>query len=199
MKEMLTKVLAKHVHAHVIPYLVEVWEEDPFSLSITPPQKSSFGYYLFHPAKGPKIRLNRDLSPSHFAMTYLHEVAHHRIQKRMIQEKTRFAAHGFEWKQAFQGLMEPILDTPFFAEPILTAVRKHMQNPAASSSRDAHLTRAFRQEKGENAPMLGDQPAGHVFRFRGRMFQVIEHHRTRALCEEITTRQRYWISRLIPA
>lgn len=198
MREKLIKALSNHVHERAIPYLLEVWEKEPFSLSITPPQKSSFGYYRYHPHQGALIRLNHNLSPSHFLMTFLHEVAHHRVQLSQLQRRKRFAPHGKEWKQTFQQLMEPVLRPPFFPDYILPILIKHMQNPAATSSRDARLSQAFRQEKGESSSVLGEYPTGHLFEFRGRHFRLLQHNRTRALCEDLSNHQKYWISRSIP-
>lgn len=197
-KEKLSEILLPLTSPMVIPYLVDVWEEHPFSLSVSRPHTSSFGYYRYHPLQGPLIRLNNNLSSSHFLMTYLHEVAHHRVQISQLNKRKKVAPHGKEWKLAFQQLMEPVLQPPFFPDFILPALIKHMQNPAATSSRDAALTQAFRLEKGERSSVLGECPVGHLFQFKGRQFKLLKHNRSRALCEDLSNQQKYWINRSLP-
>ncbi len=67
-------------------------------------------------------------------MTYVHEVAHHRVHKAL---GFKAEAHGDDWKGAFQDLMAPLLTNDVFPEPLLTGLKKHMGSPKASSFSDA--------------------------------------------------------------
>lgn len=196
-KDQIQQVLSHYTQQSITPYLIRVWEETPFLLSVSRPHSSSFGYYKYYTNHEAIIRLNYDLSPSHFILTYLHEVAHHRVKLRSLKEKKRFAPHGIEWKREFQSLMTPVLQLGVFPSAIQAALARHMQNPPASSARDITLTNLFRLEKGETAHSLFDLPEGNVFTFRGREFKLIAHRRTRALCEETSTQQKYLISRSV--
>jgi hypothetical protein len=195
----LEEILAKHVHPEAVPYLVSLWKELPFSFTVTPPRKSFYGNYTYR-NQHHHIRLNSNLSSTHFLLTYIHEVAHQRVYEQSFKTRKKILPHGKEWKDMFKKLMVPVLNEqiiPLYIFPILV---KHLQNPPASSGRDAQLQEAFRRESGHVALVdklfyaLQDLQLGAVFKLKNRLFKKIGTKRTRALCEEIPTQEKYLIS-----
>jgi len=127
-------------------------------------------------------------------MTYVHEVAHLRTHQ---VHGFRAEAHGEEWKKSFQFLMEPLLHSEIFPEPVLSGLKKHMASPKASSFADSELTQLFRSLDGreKEAVLLSHIPEGSVFHLQGRWFKKGKLRRTRVLCKEVNSRRQY----LVPA
>ncbi|MFN3784766.1 MAG: SprT-like domain-containing protein [Spirosomataceae bacterium] len=195
----LEEILTRHVHKDAVPYLVDVWKELPFSFTVTPPRKSCYGNYTYR-NQHHHIRLNSNLSTTHFLLTYLHEVAHQRVYEQAFKTRKKVLPHGNEWKTMFKKLMIPVLNEQIIPSYIFPILVQHLQNPPASSGRDALLQKAFRRESGDIDLIdklffaLEDVQVGTVFKLKNRLFKKIGTKRTRALCEEIPTQEKYLIS-----
>lgn len=96
--------------------------------------------------------------------------------------------------------MEPLLSEAIFAEPLLSGLRKHMENPKASTYSDAAVTALLRNEdpRGQQALLLSDLPPGSVFQLRNRWFVKGETKRTRVVCREHRSRKSYLVPADIP-
>ncbi|WP_370690580.1 hypothetical protein [Algoriphagus sp.] len=97
--------------------------------------------------------------------------------------------------------MAPILNDSVFPKDILIPLRHHMQNPAASSSRDLFLMKEMSKydlpnEFKSEQIFLSDLLPGKEFLLSGRKFKKGVTRRTRVLCEEVGSGKKYLVSRL---
>ena len=85
--------------------------------------------------------------------------------------------------------MQPFLVPEIFPEPLLGVLRKHMQNPRASSTSDAALSEAlmaFDPPPVAGWMLLKELDDQVVFETeKGRKFRKGTHLRSRILCEDI--------------
>lgn len=183
--------------AHALDYCVSLWEQAPFHFKVSPARTTKAGDFCARPGLPNRVTVNGDLSAHSFLITFIHEVAHHRVHNRFGH---RVQSHGEEWKQTFRDLMEPMLTELIFTEPLLTGLRKHMQNPKASTYSDAAITALLRKEdpQGRQQLLLSDLPAGSIFQLRNRWFVKGETKRTRVVCREHRTRRSYLVPADIP-
>lgn len=187
-------ILVQHIPAKAVDYCTSLWQELPFDFKLRKSRVSKVGDFTCRFGKSPQITINRDLHPYLFLMTYVHEVAHLRVHKRV---GFRAEAHGEDWKATFQTLMASLLIQEIFPEPLLTGLKKHMTSPKASSFSDSELTQLFRSvdRRELNTVLLSHIPEGSVFHLHGRWFKKGKLRRTRVLCHEVKTRRQY----LVPA
>jgi SprT protein len=128
----------------------------------------------------------------------VHEIAH---LKTFETYKNRVNPHGEEWKQSFRDLMYPFLNTDDLPLDILYALRKYMQNPAASSCSDVTLMRTLKlydtDTTNAHLVLLEHLPYRTHFIFNGdRIFEKGEKLRKRFRCKEISTGSVYLFSPL---
>jgi hypothetical protein len=114
----------------------------------------------------------------------LHEVAH---LVTFNEHKNTVNPHGTEWKRNFQKLMQPFLTPDIFPLEVFAALRKYLQNPAASSCSDIHLLRTLKLHDEDNSTIfLEHLPIHTVFLYNGsRVFKKGERIRKRYKCIEI--------------
>jgi SprT protein len=176
-----------------VNYCTDLWQEHPFSFTITKTRSSCLGNYKYQ-AGSHTITVNHDLNHYNFLITYIHEIAHQRV---FIDFKSkRPLPHGQEWKSQFQYLIAPLLNESIFPSEVLRPLIQHMKNPPASSTRDPKLMKALKQfdlTDKTNIYHLEELNNGQTFLFQNRKFLKIEKRRTRALCLEITTNKKYTI------
>jgi SprT protein len=201
MREKFLHALSQLVPAPAINYCIELWDQTPFSFTLSKSRNSCFGNHMYHSDKGHKITVNHDLSPHAFLLTYIHEVAHLRTVEEQITQKSglfnrkkRFDPHGLEWKRNFKVLMEPLLSSSFFPPDVLPALKDYMKNPRASSVSHQALAKALHLKA--EGPVLENMQPGQSFIIRGQRFKIIEFRRTRALCEEHHTKKRYLVAKI---
>lgn len=156
------------------------------------PRSTKLGYFKAdHRNKHYKISLNRDLSPFTCLITLLHEMAHYDVA---TSNSHRTTPHGSAWKAAFQKLMYPMLTHQVLPEPLLTILKKHMQNPRASLAADPNLWEALRQFNPDSSLYtLNAVPDGQTFTFKNKVYKRIKLRRTRVLCEHQYTGKHYLI------
>ena len=185
-------ILQTHLPPETVLYCFRLWQNSPFDLRLRKERLSKVGDFTHRPGKTPRITINRDSHPFLFLITYVHEVAHLMVHR---QHGWKVKAHGLVWKQAFQGLMAPLLHEQIFPQELLKALKKHMRNPKASSFSDTELSRQLRALDLTRPPdtLLSDIAEGETFSFRGRLFRKGNTRRTRALCHGIKSRSNYLI------
>ena len=186
------EILTQHVPANAVEYCTRLWQELPFNFKLRKARQSKVGDFTCRTGSVPQITVNHDLHPCLFLMTYVHEVAHLRTHQ---VHGFRAEAHGEEWKKSFQLLMEPLLHSEIFPEPLLSGLKKHMASPKASSFADSELTHLFRSLNGreKDAVLLSHIPEGSVFHLQGRWFKKGKLRRTRVLCKEVNSRRQYLV------
>jgi hypothetical protein len=185
------EILTRHVPASAVEYCTRLWQDLPFHFKLRKSRQSKVGDFTCRTGHTPQITVNHDLHPYLFLMTYVHEVAHHRVHQ---QYGHRAEAHGTEWKKNFQELMSPLLTGEIFPEPLLSGLIKHMSAPKASSFADAELTQLFRAAGGRaDEVLLSHIPEGSIFHLQGRWFKKGKLRRTRVLCREVKSKRQYLV------
>ncbi len=188
----MSEILGQHLPAETLTYCLDLWQQQPFSFTVSRTRSSCFGNYIFRNGQH-KITVNHDLNIYAFLVTYIHEIAHQRAW--LNKGRKRIEPHGKEWKKSFQDLMLPLLNEAFLPENLLLPLRVYMQNPAASSVSFAPLSEALRSfdEIKETGVSLSQILDSQWFEFRGVVFQKIEKRRTRILCIEKQSKRKYTI------
>jgi hypothetical protein len=122
-------------------------------------------------------------------VTLLHELAH---LLTFDNYGHRVMAHGKEWKQEYSKLLALFLLHKIFPADIKKALLKSLQNPAATTCGEEHLTRILRKydppttKKGWS--LIEELSGGSLFKTRdGRVFKRMEKLRKRYKCIELKT------------
>lgn len=195
-KETLTGALRGRVPESALDYCYEVWKTDPFRLNITSSRSTKLGDFSFQRGRPlQRISINHDLNIYQFLITYLHEVAHHRVYAKYGLGKK---PHGVEWKLAFRSIMAPVLSDKVFPRDVLIPLKRHMCSPKASAGADFFLAKELKKydtvNQGLGLVFLGDLRVGSAFEIKARVFKKLETKRTRVLCQELSNGKKYLIS-----
>ena len=180
-----SEILKKYLPEETVMVISEWIIEFDFKLKITKERKTRLGDYtsprgdLNH-----TITINYNLNKYAFLITLVHEVAH---LVTFNEHKNTVNPHGTEWKRNFQKLMQPFLTPDIFPLEVFAALRKYLQNPAASSCSDIHLLRTLKLHDEDNSTIfLEHLPIHTVFLYNGsRVFKKGERIRKRYKCIEI--------------
>lgn len=173
-------------------YCHSLWFDNDFDFKVKGSRQTKLGdYRRAQRGRRAQVTVNENLPPESFLITYIHEVAHHVAYEKYGK---RIQPHGSEWKNTFKELMSPILVPNIFSESVLTALKKHMSNPKASSASDPKLWQALNPSTIASFT-LNDVENGASFEFKSRTFRKITKRRTRVLCEDVRNGKKY----LIPA
>jgi SprT protein len=179
----LKKYIPEPAVANIAMWIVEL----DFKLKIKKERSTKLGDYS-SPQKGMNhvITVNHNLNQYSFLITLIHEVAH---LTTFNKYRNTVSPHGQEWKNEFKILMQPFLVTEIFPIDVLYAIRKYMENPAASSCTDTHLLRTLKlYDENEGQVFLEYLPYKSVFLYNGsKVFQKGERIRKRFRCTEIST------------
>lgn len=189
----LTQLLEKHVPSRAVAYCLNLWKEHPFRLSLRHFRKTKLGDFSWRPGQAPHITINADSHSYLFLVTYVHEVAHHRVQ---LKHGRHVAPHGKEWKEMFRDLCSPLLHGEIFPEEVTQVLKQHLENPKASTFSDSRLSRALscHDPQLSHAVRLADIPEGSTFELHGRWFIKGRLKRSRVVCREISSRRHYLIA-----
>ncbi len=184
--------LQQHVPELAVEYCFNLWLKYKFVFKLRKARITKVGDFTFRTGQTPRITVNSDLHPFSFLITYIHEVAHLEAHSTFGH---RVEAHGDQWKETFQELMIPVLNTGIFPDDLLRVLTRHMANPKASSFSDSELTAALRKfDKNQAAVILLSQlPEGSVFGLHGRWFKKGKLKRTRVMCREVNTKRDYLV------
>lgn len=158
-----------------------------FKLKITKERKTRLGDYMPpHNGLNHTITINYNLNKYAFLITLVHEVAH---LVTFNEFKNTVNPHGTEWKKNFQKLMQPFLNTDIFPLEVFAALRKYIQNPAASSCSDIQLLRTLKlHDENNNSIFIEHLKLNTLFLYNGsRIFKKGEKIRKRFKCIEINS------------
>ena len=139
------------------------------------------------------ITLNNDLAPFEMLLTLTHEIAH---LINWSENGPRVQSHGPEWKATFSRLHKELAQVTSLPEELRKAFLRHAQKPKSSCVYDAELTALMRQLSGESHTTLDDIQIGKHFLFRRKRFIKLSSQRTRCICQDHQTGQRYRISKI---
>ena len=159
-------------------------------LTVTRQRETLLGDYRNNvDGKNHRISVNGNLNPYAFLITLLHELAH---LLTFDNYGHRAAAHGKEWKNEYSKILAQFLLHKLFPKDIEKALLKSLQNPAATTCGEEHLTRVLRkydEKKNKNGLLMIEELInGNIFRTKdGRIFKRIEKLRKRYKCIEVKT------------
>lgn len=126
--------------------------------SVVKPRKTCLGNWSFRNGQH-YIKINNNLSREQFLVTTIHEIAH---AKTWNAYKGKVKPHGEEWKRYFRNTMLPLLDGSH--DTVMEeCIRKHMENPTASSYSDANFVKTLHSDQ----LFLESIPIGTKFSFKG--------------------------------
>jgi SprT protein len=182
-----SEILKKYLPEQSVELIAQWIVEFDFKFKITKERSTRLGDYTSpHNGLNHTITVNHNLNKYAFLITLVHEVAH---LVTYNQHKNSVNPHGTEWKQNFQRLMQPFLSTDIFPLEIFAALRRYMQNPAASSCTDVNLLRTLKlHDADSDTVFLEYLPFNATFLYNGsRVFQKGERIRKRFKCKELKT------------
>ena len=178
-------ILKKYLPEETVGTIAEWIIDLDFKLKITKERKTRLGDYMSpHSGLNHTITINHNLNKYAFLITLVHEVAH---LVTYNDHKNSVNPHGIEWKKNFQKLMQPFLSTNIFPLEVFAALRKYLQNPAASSCSDVQLLRTLKLHDEDNGTIfLEHLPFNTLFLYNGeRIFKKGERIRKRFKCIEL--------------
>lgn len=180
-------VLKKYIPEGAVETIARWIVDYDFKLKIKKERSTKLGDYS-SPQNGMNhvITVNHNLNKYSFLVTLVHEVAHLSTFNKF---KNTVSPHGPEWKNEFKILMQPFLVTEIFPVDVLYAIRKYLQNPAASSCTDTNLLRTLKlYDENTQQIFLEYLPYKSVFLYNGnKVFEKGERIRKRFRCIEIAT------------
>ncbi len=198
--EKLHKILLTKIPEKAVPYVLDLWNQYPFSFTVSRSRKTCLGNYRLKDNQH-YISVNGDSNQYAFLVTLIHEIAHQHVTIQQKLFRRRPAPHGKEWKNAFSELMAPMLEQKVFPEDIHVVLKKHMQNPAASSTKDPLLMEVlgqYSENDNPKGPPLSEIQAGEFFVFNNKKYRKIENRRTRTLVECVVSKKKYTIASFAP-
>ncbi|MGZ4079781.1 MAG: SprT-like domain-containing protein [Bacteroidia bacterium] len=135
-------ILHKYIPEKAVPVISEWIYKFDFKLRIKKSRSSKYGDYR-PPIKGENhlITINYDMNKYAFLITLVHEIAH---LSNYNKNKDTVKPHGEEWKLHYKMLMNQFLTPEIFPLDVINALRKYMNNPAASSCSDTNLLRVLK-------------------------------------------------------
>ncbi len=184
-------ILHKYIPEKAVPQISEWIYKFDFKLKIKKSRSSKYGDYR-PPVKGGNhlITINYDMNKYAFLITLVHEIAH---LSTFNKHKDNVKPHGEEWKLHYKLLMQQFLIPEIFPVDIITALRKYMNNPGASSCSDTNLLRILKNYDNRiHTVLLEDVPLGTTFSYNdNRHFIKGPQSRKRIKCKEVSTNAVY--------
>ncbi len=193
----LREILVKRIPSSALELILELWLKHPFNFTVTRERKSRLGDYIFKNNQH-YISVNGSSSQYSFLVTLVHEIAHQHVKEIYGNRRGKVSPHGIEWKNTFKNLMYPFLNSEIFPDQIRPVLIRHMQNPAASSTRDPALMRVLGIESEEydiekGIVKLSQIEEGERFVFNRKPYKKLSNRRTRSLVESISDKKQYTI------
>ncbi len=184
-------ILHKYIPEKAVSTISEWIFKYDFKLRIKRSRTSKYGDYR-PPVKGQNhlITINHDMNKYAFLITLVHEIAH---LSNYNKNKNNVKPHGDEWKLHYKLLMHEFLNPDIFPNDIIVALRKYINNPAASSCSDTDLLRVLKNyDLRQHSVLLEELPPATIFRYNNnRNFIKGEQIRKRFKCKELQTNRIY--------
>jgi hypothetical protein len=173
--------------------LIAYWVvEFRVKFKITRPRDTKLGDY--RPAgqgRPHTITVNGNLNPYSFLITTVHEFAHLGCH---LKHGHTVAPHGAEWKGIYVAMLRNFLGTGTFPPDLEVDIKRHLDNPKASSCSCAILSAALARYDSKPGVLLQDFTLQTPFAFNGEVYEALEKRRTRYLCKRLADGKRYLIS-----
>lgn len=187
--------LASFLPENTFEYVADYLNRYKVHLTVTRERSTILGNYRnAYQNKQHRITVNGNLNKFSFLITLLHELAH---LLTFEQYKHTVAAHGKEWKTVYGNVLSTFVTHNIFPVDIKAALEESMQNPAASTCAEEHLTRVLRNydDKKPGVFLLEQLPLDTLFITKdGRQFLKGTKLRKRFRCKEVSSGNIYLFS-----
>tara|TARA_B100000767_G_scaffold237510_1_gene231760 strand:+ start:3770 stop:4357 length:588 start_codon:yes stop_codon:yes gene_type:complete len=178
----------KHIPENAINLVQSLMELHDINLKIVNQRQTKHGDFRKLPNGKFQITINNSLNSYQFLLTLVHEIAHHITFKKY----GRVQPHGKEWKQQFQHLMLPFLQSTIYPSDMLGPLAQYLKNPKASSDSDVKLSLALRENIAEiGKSFIFELPVNSTFIFRDKLYRKGNKRRTRFECIQLETNRVY--------
>lgn len=194
-KQQFSIALLRFIPDSFVDYVVDLIFDAKVKFKIVPGRSTKLGdFRVRSEGEKPIITVNGNLNKYAFLITTLHELAHLHTYR---QFGNRVAPHGFEWKNAFRTLLEPVLLSKKLPMDIENALWKSFTNTKASSCSDLNLSRVLRKYDAPSTQIsLEEIPISSHFAINGRTFEKGLLRRSRYLCKDLKSGKQYLIHAL---
>lgn len=186
-------ILQKYIPEKAVDLVLDLFKKYPIYVKIVNNRRTKHGDFKVFRNGKTQITINHGLNKYHFLITLVHEFAHFVVHK---EYKRGVKPHGVEWKQNFQHLMLPFLQSDIFPESLLPLLANYLKNPKASTGSDAHLMRALNQfdKTYQYKNYIFELEKGDVFILKNKKFKLGNRRRTRYECVDLHTKNIYLIN-----
>mgnify|MGYP001301676379 FL=1 len=184
----MTPNFQKHIPENAINLVQSLMELHDINLKIVNQRQTKHGDFRKLPNGKFQITINNSLNSYQFLLTLVHEIAHHITFKKY----GRVQPHGKEWKQQFQHLMLPFLQSTIYPSDMLGPLAQYLKNPKASTDSDVKLSLALRENIAEiGKSFIFELPVNSTFIFRDKLYRKGNKRRTRFECIQLETNRVY--------
>lgn len=184
----MTPNFQKHIPENAIDLVQSLMELHDINLKIVNQRQTKHGDFRKLPNGKFQITINNSLNSYQFLLTLVHEIAHHITFKKY----GRVQPHGKEWKQQFQHLMLPFLQSTIYPSDMLGPLAQYLKNPKASTDSDVKLSLALRENIAEiGKSFIFELPINSTFIFRDKLYRKGNKRRTRFECIQLETNRVY--------
>jgi SprT protein len=186
----------KFVPEEFVELIVELLIAHPIKFKIVPPRKTKLGDFRYgSKLEKPEITINGNLNPYAFLITTLHEFAH---LHTFLEYGNAVSPHGKEWKNNFQKLLLPIIESRKLPQDIEKVLMNSLINVKASSCSDINLSRVLKNydEAKDGVKLVEELPKNAIFVLNGREYIKGDLRRKRYLCTEMISKRQYLVNAL---
>lgn len=184
----MTPNFQKHIPENAIDLVQSLMKLHDINLKIVNQRQTKHGDFRKLPNGKFQITINNSLNSYQFLLTLVHEIAHHITFKKY----GRVQPHGKEWKQQFQHLMLPFLQSTIYPSDMLGPLAQYLKNPKASTDSDVKLSLALRENIAEiGKSFIFELPVNSTFIFRDKLYRKGNKRRTRFECIQLETNRVY--------
>lgn len=186
----------KFVPEEFVELVVDLLIAHPIKFKIVPPRKTKLGDFRYgSKLEKPEITINGNLNPYAFLITTLHEFAH---LHTFLEYGNTVSPHGKEWKNNFQKLLLPVIESRKLPQDIEKVLMNSLINVKASSCSDINLSRVLKNydEVKEGVKFLEELPKNAIFVLNGREYIKGDLRRKRYLCTEMISKRQYLVNAL---
>jgi len=185
MEEDFRKGLAPLLPEGTLDFIVNFFILNKVSLTVTRPRTSRFGSFQLKNRRS-FITINNNLSPFHFFIVMLHEMAHYLTYRDYHPRKTQ--PHGQEWKNNFKALLQQATPLTTLPQPVQQALDNYVASNFSSASAKFALNAVLLdgQTPKSGTVKILELPEGARFRFRNKLFTKQATRRSRCICKRVT-------------
>ncbi|MCB9225364.1 MAG: sprT domain-containing protein [Crocinitomicaceae bacterium] len=170
-------------------YVAQFLVEKVVHFTVSKARKTKLGDYR-QPWEGKphRISVNGNLNTYAFLITTIHEMAHLTTFEKY---GNRVQSHGYEWKEEFRILFQPIMEKDILPTDVTMAVNNYLRSAKAASCSDDKLYRVLRRYDKNRGILVEHLNEGDMFEIKGKVFILGKRLRKRFECREYGTGRMY--------